>query len=768
VVVQLLSAAPGWALESGTRARTGDQKVIPVLLTFADRITDAERERSVDGLGQGPLRRLGHHVFLLPVAGRSAADKVRRLRRRPGVVGAEFDQRVSISTASGEPGFPAQWHLRNDGQVVGGVPGTPGADIYADAAWHTTTGSADVVVAVLDTGVDAAHPDLAANMWHNPGGIGGCPAGSFGFDVLNSDCFPYDDSGHGTHVAGSIGAVGNNGSGIAGVAWDVTLLALKALDAGGSGWTSDLIAALDRAVEAKRSGVNVRVVNSSLAGSQYSVAFLDEIVWAAANDILFVAAAGNDAGNNDVLASYPCAYPVEAIVCVANSTNQDALHPSSNSGPLSVDLAAPGTDILSTYPGGYAVATGTSMSAPQVSGTAALILATGYRSVSSLKERILAGTDPVASLSGLVRTGGRLNACKAIPGCDPALLPDAPTGVTARAGAGNAAVSWTAPWNNPRYPLTGSLVTADPGGARAAAGSGLTAATVPGLTNGTDYTFTVAATNAAGTGPSSEPTDPVTPMETEAAPPPPRSGYWMVSAGGTVYEFGDAGWLGDARVTDGGEAVDLSPTPSGAGYWILDSAGIVSTFGDAAWFGDLSGLVPGERATSLSATPAGDGYWIFTTRGRVLRFGAARSYGDLLDLVLNGPVLDSIATPSGKGYYMVASDGGVFAFGDARFHGSMGGVRLNAPVQSLVPDPDGTGYWLVASDGGVFSFQAPFRGSMGTVPLNRPVTGMLPFGNGYLMVGEDGGIFSFSDMPFRGSLGANPPPRPIVSVAALD
>ncbi|HEV8623639.1 MAG TPA: hypothetical protein VG034_04220 [Acidimicrobiia bacterium] len=263
------------------------------------------------------------------------------------------------------------------------------------------------------------------------------------------------------------------------------------------------------------------------------------------------------------------------------------------------------------------------------------------------------------------------------------------------------------------------------------------------------------------------------------APPPPgpgggassaavRSGYWMVGAGGTVYAFGEARWLGNATVPAGVSAVDLEPTPSKAGYWVVDGRGTVSSFGDAARLGSVSGgLAAGETVTSLSATPSGRGYWIFTTRGRVVPFGDAVSYGDMAKVALNGPVLDSIPTPSGRGYYMVASDGGIFAFGDARFYGSMGNTKLNAPVQSLVPDGDGIGYWLVASDGGIFAFDTPFRGSMGNRKLNKPVTGMVRFGDGYLMVGEDGGIFNFSTQPFAGSLGANPPPRPVVSVAAL-
>ncbi len=252
----------------------------------------------------------------------------------------------------------------------------------------------------------------------------------------------------------------------------------------------------------------------------------------------------------------------------------------------------------------------------------------------------------------------------------------------------------------------------------------------------------------------------------------PADGYWMLSADGTVYPFGGAVNLGDAKPhLAGHQAVDLEPTPDYGGYWIVDDIGRVFGFGNAkATPGnvDAGALRPGEKVTSISSTLTGAGYWIFTSHGRVFAKGDATHFGDMAGTTLNGPVLDSIPTPTGEGYYMVGSDGGIFAFGDAEFAGSMGGKPLNAPVQSLVPDPDGAGYWLVASDGGIFAFDADFHGSMGATKLNKPVTGMVAFGDAYLMVGEDGGIFNFSDRPFYGSLGARPPASPIVSVAILD
>jgi hypothetical protein len=374
----------------------------------------------------------------------------------------------------------------------------------------------------------------------------------------------------------------------------------------------------------------------------------------------------------------------------------------------------------------------------------------------------------------------------------PRTVPGAPTGVVASAGAASASVSWTAPGSNGGSAVSSYTVTAYAGAAAVQTlhvAAPATSTTLTGLANGSTYTFAVAATNAAGAGPPSTsaavvprpatitptpvapPGDPVD-APVEPAPPPTRSGYWMVGADGQVWAFGDApklgaptGHLGSAR------AVDLEPTRSGAGYRVVDDQGHVFAYGDASWLGnaDPARLAAGERVISLSSTTSGDGYWIFTTRGRVLAFGDAAFYGDVAHITLNGPVIDSIPTASGDGYYMVASDGGIFTFGDATFHGSMGGQPLNAPVQSLVPDGDGVGYWLVASDGGVFAFHAAFQGSLGSVKLNQPITGMVRYGGGYLMVAKDGGVFDFSGDPkgFQGSLGSTPPATPVVSVAAL-
>jgi subtilisin family serine protease len=319
--------------------------------------------------------------------------------------------------------FDRQWAVLNHGQRVNGTRGRRGADAAVSRAWRYARGKATVVIAETDTGVDYTHPDLAANVWTNPGGIGGCPAGSRGFDVLAGDCDPMDDEGviggHGTHVAGIMGAVGDNRIGVAGENWHVKILPVKWLGADGYGDTSALIAALQQVLAAKRAGVPIHVVNdpSTFAGTAYSQALADTIAELGANGILFVTASGNSGASNDDMADrrYPCGYALANEICVAATDQSDALWGFSNWGRHTVDMAAPGTNIYSTLRGGrYGYVSGGSMASAQVAGAAGLVLSVKPRSTASLKSLLLRSADPLPALRTKVRTGARLNVCRAV------------------------------------------------------------------------------------------------------------------------------------------------------------------------------------------------------------------------------------------------------------------------------------------------------------------------------------------------------------------
>jgi subtilisin family serine protease len=316
-----------------------------------------------------------------------------------------------------------QWGLQNTGQTVNGVTGTPGADIDATEAWAVTTGDPSAVIVVLDSGVDLDHPDLAANIWTNPGGIGGCPAGTHGYntDPTHPTCDPSDDNGHGTHVTGIAGAVGNDGVGIAGVDWQATVLPVKFMTAAGTGPNGKLLKALNWILQIISEGVNVRVVNDSgtWAKTAYSSAIANSLQQLSDAGVLFVAAAGNTKVNIDVSPRYPCAYEVANELCVTATDQTDALWKKSNYGASTVDLAAPGVNVYSTLlADGYGFMSGGSMAAPLVSGAAMLALAQDpTMTASDLKARLLSAVVPLPSLAGKVRTGGRLDLCLALVGC---------------------------------------------------------------------------------------------------------------------------------------------------------------------------------------------------------------------------------------------------------------------------------------------------------------------------------------------------------------
>jgi subtilisin family serine protease len=417
-----------------------------VIVRFAPGTSQADRAAAMAKIGGFGLQRLARSALLVRVRTGGVAPAIATLRARPDVVYAEPDYVQQEEAVPNDPSFGLQWAYENTGQTVNGKTGVAGADEEATAAWDVATGTSSVVVAEVDSGVDYNHPDLSANVWSNPGGVGGCAAGTHGYSVLTATCDPMDDEttygGHGTHVAGIIGASGNNGLGVTGVNWSTSILPVKWLNSSGWGTTSDLIAALEWVLQAKRAGVDIRVVNDSatFVGTAPSQALSDEIDLLGQNDILFVTAAGNTGENNDDLSKrrYPCGYDRPTEICVTASDQSDRLPSWANYGATTVDLAAPGDNVYSTLRNGtYGYISGGSMASPQVAGAAALVLARGYLSAADLKSDLLTAVDPLAALAGRVRTGGRLDICRAVPGCSPSSGGGAGDGTLGTASVGS-------------------------------------------------------------------------------------------------------------------------------------------------------------------------------------------------------------------------------------------------------------------------------------------------------------------------------------------
>lgn len=429
-------------------------------------------------------------LYLRP--GRSVSEALALLRRHPQVQYAEPDLALRTSNAPNDPSYGNLWNMTR---------------IQAPGAWSLFSGDQDFSVAILDTGIDRTHPDLQGNMWQNPretlNGLdddrNGYVDDLHGWDFAYNDSNPSDLNGHGTHVAGIIGARGNNGIGLSGIKWRARLVPLKILDDQGTGYTSSAIQALQYAA-----GSGIRVSNNSWSSSGYSQSLYDAIDAMKKSDHLFVASAGNGGtdgvgDNNDVTPIYPASFNLDNLISVAAITSSDARSGFSNFGKTSVDIAAPGSSILSTSPGGrYTLQSGTSVAVPHVAGAAALI--SGFRpgwTYLQVRSAILSSARAVGALSGTSVSGGVLNLAGAA-----AFVPDVSSYAVQAMSAPAAGHQVRLTWGDGSANESGFRIEVSRNGLPfaplATVGPGMTAYTASGLAAATTYVFRVRAFNAAG------------------------------------------------------------------------------------------------------------------------------------------------------------------------------------------------------------------------------------------------------------------------------
>lgn len=358
-----------------------------------------------------------------------------RLQENAYVRRVEPNYVYTTSKLPNDPDLAKTWGLKNTGAADSeNNMGRAGVDVSAEQAWDITTGSKSVVVAVIDSGIDFSHPDLKDQAWVNEKELNGLPGVDddgngyiddiHGYDFAGNKGDSTDDNSHGTHCAGTIGAKGNDGRGLVGVNWDVSMMGVKFLDKQGRGSLANAIKSIDYARK-----MGARIMSNSWGGGAASD-LLKKAIQEAANDgILFVAAAGNDANDNDAMPSYPASYEVDNVLSVAAIDNRGALASFSNYGAKSVHVAAPGVNIISTVPGGkYDSYSGTSMATPHVSGIAALLLANnGNLTYRELKKTIMDSSRPLYTLRRRVASAGMADAYYALSGQTPPADPNDPS-----------------------------------------------------------------------------------------------------------------------------------------------------------------------------------------------------------------------------------------------------------------------------------------------------------------------------------------------------